>query len=890
MRITKFLLPIFFLLSTTFSFAQSTMKGLVTDSNDRPISNVQVTVDGQGPVATDTDGLFEVTLPGSLKKPKEVVIEKAGFQILDWGMSRKVGGLKIVLEPLPLKLRGKVVNYDNAPVPRVRVKFGGFQYDDVVTTKSDGRFTLELPNGTKINNNSRFLVNTRVVSGQYLIYDAGSATATLKIDTLITNTSATSTTDANQQQAQGVQELGDDLFPDDDDLDIPPTLIVVVYEQDITPAESVEVLVDKKKYMTDVRGEFQVFTDSVSDSEFEVPTYEITKKYYDYEDNYMFIHISPPGAEDESLINLDSVSYDENFNFVFNQLESEKQILQQNGQQIRKEITKISTKLDRAGSSEDQRRRLEAHMKRLEEALVENEIAYEDAQYKTREMLDKMKGQIVEQVEKIGTIEDKVELFKAELLLALILGGILLVAVIALFFTVKKVRKQHHELEIAHNNLKTAKSQIEKQRDQMMAVRDIGQEFTAKLELNNHMIELKSYMSAFFDIQYFGIGIVNEITKDLEFQKSVRDGMFIDNFSYSTKDNSRLAVWCFNNKKSIIINDLKKEYTNYINDEPRFESEEVPNSLIYLPLIVENEVLGVMTIHSMNKNAYKDLDSSVVNTLGSYASIAVSNSHAFDVIREKKRNITDSIRYAETIQQAILPSKEQIDKYLSDTFIMYRSKDIVSGDFYWYSHVAEQNLSFLAVVDCTGHGVPGAFMSMIGHTLLNEIINQVEVYDTDRILHELDVRVKAALQQEKGTQTDGMDICLCRISKKDNDTVEVQFTGAKRPLMYIDEEGNVETISGDSKSIASIYHKDKKFSAHTMQLKEGTPLYLTTDGFIDQNNKKRERFGTSNLKALIGDIYSKPMKEQLAILETTLDNHQQEEEQRDDITIVGIKL
>jgi len=889
MKVTKFLLPIFLFLSCSIASAQ-TLKGLVTDSNDNPIANAEVIIDKATPVLTDANGFFEIKISGTVKKPKEVVVNKEGYKILDWGMSRKVEGLKIVLEPMPLRLNGKVINLQNIPVFNVRVKMGGVQYRDIATTNQSGNFTLELPFNTKINSkNSRFLVNERVVSGEFLLYNENKSFLTLKIDTALSESAIAETAIPNQGTEETI-DVSEDLFPDDDDLDIPATLIVVVYDQDITPAESLEVYVDKEKYLTDTRGEFQVFTDSVSDSEFDVPSYEITKKFYDYEDNYMFIHIRQLGNTDESDIDLDSVSYDENFNFVFNQLESEKQILQQNGQQLRKEITKISTKLDAAGANAQQKRRLQAHMKRLEEALVENEIAYEDAQFKTREMLDKMKGQIIEQVEKIEIIEDEVELFKRELLIAIILGAILLVAVIALFFTARKIRKQHNELEVAHNDLKLAKEKIEIQRDQMMLVRDIGQEFTAKLELSNHMIELKSHMSAFFDIQFFGIGIINEITRDLEFQKSVRDGAFVDNFSYSIKDNSRLAVWCFNNQKPIVINDLAKEYKNYINDEPRFESEEIPNSLIYLPLIVEEETLGVMTIHSMKKDAYKDLEFSIINTLGSYASIAVSNSHSFNIIREKNRNITDSIRYAETIQQAILPDKKQMDRYLNDTFIMYRSKDIVSGDFYWFSHTADKNRSFLAVVDCTGHGVPGAFMSMIGHTLLNEIINQVGVQDTDAILRELDERVKAALRQQKGSQTDGMDLCLCRFHKQADGNIEVQFTGAKRPLMYINEEGKVETIAGDSKSIASAYHKAKAFTANTMTLKEGTTLYLTTDGFIDQNNKKRERFGTTNLKNLFEEICSKPMGTQLEILNTTLDKHQQDEEQRDDITIVGVKL
>ncbi len=904
MKISKLLLSVCLLFLAVSVYAQQTMKGLVTDSKDNPIKDAEVVVDGVGPVYTDAEGLFEISLPSASGNPRNVLVKKEGYEVLDWGMSRKVGGLRIVLGELPVLLNGKVVNLEGTPVAGVIVKMGGLRFKDKQTTDANGKFTLELPFNTKVSKNSRFLVNETVVSGDYVLYNETNTSITLRIDTVINiaaNETETPTTPVEPTTTEESSEVEaeqppaeEDLFPEDDEIYIPPTLIVVVYDQDITPAESVEVFVDKEKYMTDARGEFQVYTDSISDSDFEVPDYEITKKFYDYADNYMFIHIRKPGEENIMDIPADSISYDENFNFVFNQLESEKQVLQQNGQQLRKEITKINTKLDRTNEvTAAQRRRLQAHLKRLEEALVENEVAYEDAQYKTREMLDRMKGQILQQVEQIEIIEEEKELFRKELILSLVLGGILLIAVIALFFTARKIRKQHDELEIAHNDLKQAKEKIELQRDQMMAVRDIGQEFTAKLELNKHMLELKKLMQAFFDVHFFGIGILNELTRELEFQKPVREGNFVENFSYPIKDNNRLAVWCFNNRKPIIINDLSKEYHNYLEGQPRFEAEETPNSLIYLPLIVENETLGVMTVHSNQINAYKDLDSSVIKTLGSYASIAVSNSHSFDIIRQKNRNITDSIRYAETIQQAILPSKERMDSFLNDTFIMYRSKDIVSGDFYWFSEVATEDdtqMAFLAVVDCTGHGVPGAFMSMIGHTLLNEIINQIGVRETDTILYELDERVRAALQQEKNTQSDGMDVCLCRFTKKPTGEVEVQFTGAKRPLMYIDESGKIETISGDSKSIASVYHADKKFSAHTMQLPKDTMMYMTTDGYIDQNNKQRERFGTTNLKRLFEDIHTKALTEQAEILVKTLVEHQQDEEQRDDITIVGIRI
>lgn len=896
MKRTRYLWVFSLIFCALSAYAQDKkIRGIVTESAGQPVEGVKVFV-GDSPAAhTNAEGVFEVVLANPKQKPKSVRIEKQGYELLDWGMSRKMGGIKIILNRLPLRLAGKVQNRKGQAVEGVSVKMGGIAFKNVERTNSKGEFILEIPADTKINEKTYFLVNKKVVSGQdvkrkgtfvTLVFDTAVVRRALPISEALVEDSS------QDPLPPATDTAATDAFTEDTELNISPTLIVVVYNQNIAPAENIPVYVDSKEYHTDKKGEFRVFTDSVSDSNFEIPSYQITKKHYDYEDNYMFIHIESANTEETPAINTDSISYDENFNYVFNQLESEKQMLQQNGQDLRKEIMKISAKLESTHTNEQQKQRLEAHMKRLENALVENEIAYEDAQYKTREMLNKMKGQIIEQVETIEIIEDKAELFRKELIFSIIFGAILLTAVIALFFAIGKVRKQHKQLEIAHQQVKESKEEIEKQRDQMMAVRDIGQAFTAKLEIRKHMMELKKRMSAFFDVSFFGIGMLNKITKELEFRNSVKENKFFDDFSYSIKDNSRLSVWSFNQQKPLLINDLESEYSDYTDTPPKFSSSKMPESVIYLPLVVEKETLGVMVMHSMKKNAYKNIDTSVVNTLASYASIAISNNHAFDTIREKNRNITDSIRYAQTIQTAILPQKQQIDTYFSDTFILYRSKDIVSGDFYWFTEVSAENkkYAYLAVVDCTGHGVPGAFMSMIGHTLLNQIVNQIGIRDTDAILHQLDTRVKGVLRQEAGKQTDGMDLCLCRFEKTEDQDINLQFTGAKRPLMYVEKQGEIAALSGNSKSIASTYQRKKTFTAHNLTLKPGTVLYLTTDGFIDQHNKKRERFGTVALKELLEKTAAKPMKDQLAILSNTLDNHQQDEEQRDDITIIGVKL
>ena len=222
--------------------------------------------------------------------------------------------------------------------------------------------------------------------------------------------------------------------------------------------------------------------------------------------------------------------------------------------------------------------------------------------------------------------------------------------------------------------------------------------------------------------------------------------------------------------------------------------------------------------------------------------------------------------------------------------MLFRPKDIVSGDFYWYSYA--DSMSFVAVVDCTGHGVPGAFMSMIGTQLLNKIVNEDKIYSPAQILVELDEGVRWALKQETSNNQDGMDTCLCKIEKLDNIETKITFSGAKRPLFYYKfKENKLNRIVGSRRSIGGNVHNDKIiFENNAITLQNNDVIYLTTDGYVDQNNENRKRLGTKRLKNIIIEIANKKLNEQKQILETELDNWQQKEYQRDDITIIGVKM
>ncbi len=265
-----------------------------------------------------------------------------------------------------------------------------------------------------------------------------------------------------------------------------------------------------------------------------------------------------------------------------------------------------------------------------------------------------------------------------------------------------------------------------------------------------------------------------------------------------------------------------------------------------------------------------------------------------DMLQFQNENIRASIRYAKTIQQAILPMPEAIDKHF-EWFVIYRPKDIVSGDFYWFSHFEKENKTFIAVVDCTGHGVPGAFMSMIGNRLLSEIVNEKRIFDPAQILEKLSESVQLALMQDRTNNNDGMDVCLCCIDYLDSERRHITFAGAKRSLyFYTQKNKELSSIKGDIKAIGGRSRlrqvAELPFTNYHIDLKTNDILYLMSDGLIDQSSIDRKRFGQDKFTEAVLGIVNKSMHEQKIAIETALELHQGKSEQRDDITMLGIKL
>ena len=258
-----------------------------------------------------------------------------------------------------------------------------------------------------------------------------------------------------------------------------------------------------------------------------------------------------------------------------------------------------------------------------------------------------------------------------------------------------------------------------------------------------------------------------------------------------------------------------------------------------------------------------------------------------DEISSQKNELTDSIKYASRIQSSLMPGSELFKKSFSDYFILNKPKDIVSGDFYWISEIGSETV--VAVVDCTGHGVPGAFMSMLGIGLLNEIVNDLNIVQPNLILNNLRDRVIKSLAQsgENNETMDGMDIALITV---DRENFTLQFSGALNSLIMIRNNKLSET-RGDRMPVGSYLITDKPFTNHEIEIKANDSIYLFTDGYKDQygwrnNGKlKHDRF-----LEYLQSIQNVPMKAQKILLENNLKNWMGDLEQIDDILVVGMQI
>jgi len=250
------------------------------------------------------------------------------------------------------------------------------------------------------------------------------------------------------------------------------------------------------------------------------------------------------------------------------------------------------------------------------------------------------------------------------------------------------------------------------------------------------------------------------------------------------------------------------------------------------------------------------------------------------------QNITDSIEYAKSIQEGIM-NRNNFKENIPASFVFYKPKDIVSGDFYWYSR--QGGCDILALIDCTGHGVAGAFMTVIANATMNQIVNEEKEIEPHKILTKLDVKVMEILKQKEVTTTNhSMDVALCKI---DYEKKLVTFSGAKRPL-YVVENNQLKEFKGNNFTVGEYFNTpDKKFTFQEIDIEKNQTFYLSSDGFADQFGiKTQKKYLRKRFKSLLESLSSKSMPEQCKSLEKEMKRWQGEMEQTDDMLVIGFRV
>ncbi|TAE03510.1 MAG: GAF domain-containing protein, partial [Bacteroidetes bacterium] len=474
----------------------------------------------------------------------------------------------------------------------------------------------------------------------------------------------------------------------------------------------------------------------------------------------------------------------------------------------------------------------------------------------------------------------------------------------------EELKKQKSEIEIQKNLLEGKNKEITGEKDKtdqaynnIKILSEIGQKITATLSLDSIREILYENISVLVDTSDFGIGLYDEKTKSIGFENYIERGIKIPYKECSIADEDDLTNWCFYNRQEVFINDYLEVYKKIVPNAP-YPKRNSPKAMIYLPLIVNEKAIGVLTVQSYERNVYDTYQLSILKNLAVYVAIALQNSESYTEIADQKqiiesknhqiehinKSLMDSINYASRIQSAMLPEIDKVRLTMPDSFILLKPRNIVSGDFYWFAETHIQNIrrTVIAALDCTGHGVPGAFMSMIGNELLNQIVTQENITEPNLILDILNKGIVAALKQEQTSNRDGMDGTICTI---DWQSRTVEMAAANNPMIYIQ---NKEVFEAKADKMPIGYVKGSKsanFSKTIIDVSLPTYFYLFSDGYPDQfGGEEYRKFMKKRLRELFFEIHEKSFEEQHQILDTTIEAWKLGRKQTDDILVIGFKV
>ncbi len=432
----------------------------------------------------------------------------------------------------------------------------------------------------------------------------------------------------------------------------------------------------------------------------------------------------------------------------------------------------------------------------------------------------------------------------------------------------------------------------------------IAEDISSALSVEAINSKVYTNINKLMDASMFGIGIANPATYALEFKGFIENNSVLEGLTFDLHDENRLATQCFLKRKEIFISNYQKEFKKYISDLKKTTAGNEAGSIIYLPIFSKENCIGVFTVQSIKTDAYTEYQLNLLRNLAVSIGIALDNANLYQnleakvnertaevskqkaIIEEKNKDITDSIKYAKKIQQAVVPNINDFNKNFSDSFILYKPKDIVSGDFYWFKHF--EDVTVFAAADCTGHGVPGAFMSIICNDIIDRVLNTKTVTTPSQALKLIDENLVQLIRKTSETSAnDGMDIALCAYYRKEN---RLEFAGANRPMLLCRDSQIIE-YKASKFSIGGQSTDGKQFDLISIPLQKDDAIYLFTDGYADQFGGKRgKKFKFKNLKEFLLKNHTRPFSSQKKLLDFEFESWKGELEQVDDVCVIGVKI
>ncbi|WP_291722435.1 7TM diverse intracellular signaling domain-containing protein [Bernardetia sp.] len=436
----------------------------------------------------------------------------------------------------------------------------------------------------------------------------------------------------------------------------------------------------------------------------------------------------------------------------------------------------------------------------------------------------------------------------------------------------------------------------------------IGQEITASLDYEAIFSVLYRYVHELMDSPFFGVDLYYPEKEQIVYVYNIENEVLLPEQKIDVNNPNNLSAYVVRKRESIFINDAETEIKNYL---PNVEIVigEAPKSVIAMPLLVGERVLGVVSVQSFEKNAYTSQHLEIMKTLASYTAIALENASSYSQIRNVNTKTMQSIRYAQRIQEGLLPRPRILSDNFDDASVFYRPRDVVSGDFYWFETLLKEDFSdelhqnmpnklkMIVVGDCTGHGVPGALMTIMGINLLNQIIAEGGTWQPDEILEGLDERVRHTFHLEeqlnpKNRRNDGMDIGICAVDEEER---VIYYAGAKMPL-YIVRNGKLEIIKGSPFAIGGSFiskKKQKEYKINIFRYEKGDNLFLASDGFQDQfggNSVEGRKYYTRFFREFLEKISPLSAAEQYSAFTKELIRWKNKRKQTDDILVLSAKL